>query len=1584
MKNDERGEECNLQILLAKILGQPGCDDLETGDFKKYWEKWEPSRKILLKEYRRRLPNLVADPISQSSKKVAFVDWLIAHPVVDRQEIEQLQSQFHHHKAQYQEQMRAEAVAHGDEGVEDNGTSNPRNVLVRALGLPDCDYQQAPFQQKRKYTPTHKQLVAECKRRLRILQVQKKRSNNWKIPSSAWKADALADWLRANVTLSQDEAKELTCRVKMLQTQLSDQGGHIPAKHSLEITNTIGVPNKSRGRSMNCVAILPMASPINTRNCHDSEFVEAPNGMGATYQQCGKEELEQYDEKVDDAFLHDGDDDDFLKDLKTWISTDDYLIGAGSLPSEQGRDEDQEMMNLSSLLNKISEGETPGEHAFASMDVVIDPGTGNGNDHPVYAEWTNIGGVDSMVLSSPENSVMKMSLKSFEADSGSKQSSLFGSSSNPSTLSSFEDGSKLTPATNEVNRLRGGGGMETVVESNRAAKDSGVAQASKQETGELVQLNGKEHHDDLSQSQNSVGESHEGLSRTAPSIYGRSHQIDQLASAHERVKRSRKPELCLLKGPPGVGKSLLAKQLKQVVDEGYFLYGKQEEMGSSRPFHAIVDAFANLHTTLAREDLSSLRDRVQRCIGTDICFLRQFIPRIIELLGLESSSCNEDISTQTQRHWVFERIKTAFRDFVRVLTRHGATIALVIDDLQWADASSLELLQFLLTDKKAKGLLFVGVYRDNLNGGDASPQLHIRIREILEKSIFRPTEISVDNLDERDAENFVADVIGLSPKKVRPLAKVVYDRTHGNAFFMIQLLDKLRVDDLWKQCINLGWGSADIDQATHMYDVDTLVSDKISTLDGNTKELLQIASCFGSSFHFDLVSEIVAEKRRNGDTETHRCEMEAALQTATERELVCQSEDGRFNFTHDKLRQAVYALGEVGQPSMHLRIGKHLERRRCSETWRDWMFLLLVSQLNLGRTLITDKQRLLHLAELNLEAAEAAKSKGAFAPALEYLDTGVAILRNMDGWNWRCNLQLYNVQLDMQSTRAEVLYCVGNMDDCKNCCDEVIKHARETKDKHRVWIVKIDVLGSSLKFSDALNLGFKVLRELGEQFPRKPCKLHQVLSFISTSILLGGKTDTDLEELPLIEDESKLFALDVISSLAMHSFPFNKDLEVGLLIMRMIQITLKHGLSKHSSRAFSAWAYVQGKIFNFDGAKRFGKLAIKLACRFQGIAGKDCEGRCLRTNAIFVGHLQQPLSRQLSPLLKAHQYGMESGDVCHASVAAGCYTMAHFFSGLPLYRFLEVAKLFQEEQRRYEQVSGEPLVVVPLQAAMNLMGKATDPVVLTGDAMDQAEYIASLDENTARIKVQTLRFGLLTLSVFFHDVRIGEATVESLWKSKTDVDGCIFYMPAYLMYVSLACLDVWKNKRKQRKFRKQARLHARELKKWVDKDSFNTRHKLVLLQAEHEATKPNPNPSRVMGLYGDAIFEAKEAGFTQDAALASERTWRYLAKKNDKESAFKYWCRAIELYTKWNAWGKLTQLLPEYFDPRSVDQLVRRLECKRTNSETALDWGMRIRPEIRRSNLEDEYTTQLMRAELDQLRLKIFGAEQRSTPPLSP
>ena len=769
-------------------------------------------------------------------------------------------------------------------------------------------------------------------------------------------------------------------------------------------------------------------------------------------------------------------------------------------------------------------------------------------------------------------------------------------------------------------------------------------------------------------------------------LYGRDHEIDLLHGAYERVKSTGETEVVLLSGPSGSGKSALAtRALRGVVPSAHLLVGKYDELRSPKPFSAITDAFSALCMSLAisNDDTTSvIAKELKSRMEDDLSYLRSLLPNLDTLCGENDLDDGKRLSLQSSRQvankWSFERIKVAFRDFIRIVSKHSTAIALFLDDMQWADTGSLDLLEFFFRDELTRGILFVGAYRDD--EVNQSHPLHFHIRTIRQRSPFNIQDIKVGNLDVNSTNLLIADLIdeasSSSSNRTIPLSEVVHHKTHGNAFFTVQFLRMLQDTKLLVFSVETFRWEWDIDRIagdTSIADnVVDLINSKIGTLSTFTEQFLKIAACFGSYFQLDVVADLLEKENEASGKypEPTKLLVDKAVKELVEEGLIIHRADSlHFRFAHDRVQEAAYALVPDGveKEQLHLRIGKLLQEIfDPSDPTRHWVQLVFVDQLNRSIDLIADEESRLQLARYNLEVATKVASQSAFTPAARYLKSGLKLLDGLDGW-----VNHHDLQLNLETSLAEVAYSIGDVETCSKCISTVLARARCTEDKYRAFIVHIDLLGSQDKINQAVDFGFSVLRELGERIPRKVNQFHVIKLLLKCGRLAKGMSDEDFLALPTMTDKKKLFTLKIMSKLNTYCFLARRVAENGLISLRPFQMSLEHGLSKYSAHALSVYSYVLATRFRVDDVHRFGCLALEISKKYPS---RSVDVQTLNAVHSLCIHLRKPLHSSLDGILKAYQYGMEAGDLHHAGLASGIYAMMYFYCGLPLAPLVEDAE----------------------------------------------------------------------------------------------------------------------------------------------------------------------------------------------------------------------------------------------------------------------------------------------------------------------
>ena len=1003
-------------------------------------------------------------------------------------------------------------------------------------------------------------------------------------------------------------------------------------------------------------------------------------------------------------------------------------------------------------------------------------------------------------------------------------------------------------------------------------------------------------------------------------LHGRDDETQLLRDAYKRVKETRIPELVFLKGTAGTGKSALAScSLQDVVEDGFLVSGKFNQLQSPQPLSAIVDAFSSLCKTLAlrNDDCANIVKRdLNYIMKDDGAFLTKVLPAAKMLLTTKKKKkkTRKEDGEAVGSKWSFERVKVALRDFIRIATNNKSTaIALLIDDLQWADTGSLELLESFFCDPQTEGLLFVGTYRHNKV--DHGHPLMIHMRDIQAHSPFRLHEVLVDNLSVDTVNQLIADATKSKPEWTLPLAKVVHQKTNGNAFFTVQFLSMLQdsgrlffstTSFCW--CWDLDAISGDTSIADNVVD---LITNKIENLPKATAAFLKVAACFGSYFDLDVVSKLFLNEGDEPELiERMRVdELDEAVKEVEEQGLVSRREgSSKYKFVHDKVQQAAYSLipEDTTKQKLHLHIGRLLQRlHNPADPDRTWMFLVFVNQLNRSMDLITEERSRVQLARYNLEVATKVAYRSAFFPACRYLEAGLCLVKGLDGWN-----RYYNLLLRLYSSLAEVAYCIGDNKRRSESVSMVLKHAKSVEDKYRVFEVRMDSLGSHHDVNRGVDFGLAVLRELGVKLPRKIRKFHLYKVFWQCRKRVKQMNDEDLLALPVLTDKKIMFALRIMSSVSTYAWLAKRQDEYGYLSLLIFLMSMRDGLNVYSSYGFAVYGHAMGSFLNVDEAYRFGLLALEISKRFHS---RSNDSRTYITVSCFLLHLRTSLQHCLDWLLKAHQCGMETGQLYHASLASGTYAMVYFYCGLPLQPLIEDASAFSQQVARYNHTTSLHVVFGFHQAALNLVGQCQNPSVLSGEAFDQDEYLVLPIVKENLNQLLTVWVIAQMVSFIYNDMDVSCAMAEKVWKYRqTQIDGTIVHAPSMAMFNHLCALFMWR-KKQRRRFKRVARKQLAEVESWVKKKVLNIQHKLLLMQAEDKAVSNKHNRDEVKKLYDDSIAMAARTGFPNDGALAAERAGQYFLQAGETELAMDYLTRSRSLYRSWGALGKVNQMSNTYY-----------------------------------------------------------------------
>ncbi len=404
--------------------------------------------------------------------------------------------------------------------------------------------------------------------------------------------------------------------------------------------------------------------------------------------------------------------------------------------------------------------------------------------------------------------------------------------------------------------------------------------------------------------------------QVAQLLYGRHDERQELLTAFDFLGRAR-TQLVLVAGYSGVGKSRLVAELHKPMSEndGRFITGKFDQL-SNAPYAPFIEAFRHLVRDILTEPPEAVarwKDALLTALGDSGRVLTEVISELEVVIGAQPPI--PQLGPTEARN----RFQHAVRSFLRAVATEEHPLVLFLDDLQWSDTATLDMLRQTLGDPEITHLLVIGAYRSN-EVGDWHP-FEIARKEL--KNLGVPViELALQPLSFEALSQLVADTVGSPTAEVEGLARLVYDKTGGNPFFVDQFLRAIHAEGALDFDATSGRWTWDIDRIQAMGITDNvadLMARKVAALPEGTQNALRLAACIGA--RFDL--RTLATAAQDSPTSVAQAlwpALEALLVEPTggtwrsaalmeDETTIDESQaTASYRFQHDRVQEAAYAL----------------------------------------------------------------------------------------------------------------------------------------------------------------------------------------------------------------------------------------------------------------------------------------------------------------------------------------------------------------------------------------------------------------------------------------------------------------------------------------------------------------------------------------------------------------------------------------------------------------------------------------------------------------------------------------------------
>ena len=988
-------------------------------------------------------------------------------------------------------------------------------------------------------------------------------------------------------------------------------------------------------------------------------------------------------------------------------------------------------------------------------------------------------------------------------------------------------------------------------------------------------------------------------------LVGREREVAILEEVVERAKLGSR-ELVFIEGPSGAGKASIVQYLSHG-HKSLFANGKFGANPNS-PFAAIVGACVDFISSICRDEF--LRDEVSNSMScsddmndTDVSTLVTFLPTFQHLIVKDENRtprrlpflCRSE-STMDDRKDLLTKIKFALRAFLRIVTKHSTLpVILYLQDLQWADDASLDILEFIASDPDQTQFIVAVTTTTLTVHMDETDMLGQRARlwkERVSKS-KAINVIQVEHLTLAQFNTFLSVVMRMREADTLKLATHLMTRSAGDVFAALHILEEWRNQNtLIYNCSTSQW-KWDLEKVRNTAipkQLVDLVSNRIQRLPPNVQRLLRLSACLGDIFEptlLHVIKEALPGEPLNVDSVLNICFEESLLELQG---------DGRVMFLHETIHKAclLHLPQGDGLARLHLRIGlliwNHL---KSIATPLDSMLFVSADHLVMGLDHIDDNAMMLEVAELCNTVGKKAIEVSAFIVAANYFAKGIELLNKISGSKW---MDYHDLTQSMFVSIAEVQYYNGKFDASVEAIEELLSNNPSEPAFVRANLTRLEILKAECKLKEFVASSLAFLQELGVTFPSHFICVQSYLQRRRVMEKLNGMDDEAILNLPRVTELNLIAIFKVLNLMTIPVETLGLVHLSSLILHKAVHFNITKGVSELSPEAFVIFGtFLISERGMLAEGYRLGQLALSMSQKLDP-STLDCR-------VVFWAYSMTspwqgtPLVACIPPMLLGHASALTQGDPFTAFMLINNFFSMSYFSSKELPLLLREIEKFSSQMLEYGQKTIFLQILPIWQCVLNLSGLSDDPCNMdSGEAMNKQHLVG----NENAVGEQARWSYLLQISFYMGNVELASRMSAKLQSLN------IGFMKAHVLYqarVFFFGLVAIENARLsgKRKYVREAAKHISVMRRWVEKKAVNLEHKLSILEAEYESLSVK-NSEQLRSRYDAAIQASVKSKFMQDAALATQLASRAMQRSDDGMAyAESYIISAYEIWVSWGA-----------------------------------------------------------------------------------
>ena len=1030
-------------------------------------------------------------------------------------------------------------------------------------------------------------------------------------------------------------------------------------------------------------------------------------------------------------------------------------------------------------------------------------------------------------------------------------------------------------------------------------------------------------------------------------LYGRENEIGELLGYYKNLSQL-KSMLVLVAGYSGVGKSALIRHVKFpiVQSRGTFISGKFDQFKKDIPYYAFIEAikeFIKHLLTEPEEKINEWKHRISLILGDNARLITDVIPQLSKIVE------NQPAVPKLQPAEQETRFNMVILDFIYAFSSSESPLVVFLDDLQWTDLPSLNLVKRILENPREDRILIIGSYRDN--EVDKGHPLLITLKQISEsKGLVK--SIHLQPLSMETTVQITADSFGMEKTGANELGQHVFTKTKGNPFFIHSFLKSLYDRRLVKYDTikNWTWNQDEIDSLEYTDNVIDLMTDGLIDLPGDTQEILKYAAVLGNTFNLTDLSDItekshpevyyqlkpaIKEGYLNSIDKSYRSLAISSAHSNTLLNEQFHAETAQFTFTHDKVQQAAYNLIATSELAfVHLKIGRLLLQNRNELQLNDDIFELL-NHFVFSSHLIENREEKNRIAGLCLIAGRKAKDSTSYSLGVNFLE----MARNLLGINsWNENYELtYNVLIEL----GECEYLNDNPEQAEIRFKEILGYAKTRFEKLKVYYIHSSLYLKIGNTSESLRLGLEAAKLYNMHFPKNKKAIKVATMFILAKYLFlfstKYKNPESLFHLKDCEDEEIIAFNKFLIDLATSAYQQDQNLMM-LVIFKIIESYIKDGFTDASGWGFSGFSVVVLSALKMQ-KRGFNLWDITLKLH-QRTNSPLIKWRLNYTVLCFNNHWRRPMREGHENMLETIKACVLNGDQIFTGYTVALYIRSRFSAGINLNEILESS---EDHLTLIKHGKGGMDFFEGFYQLVKALNGQTNENSWDDNSFKGAESLERLNSEGNMTKLAFFHSAHCYFLYYFGQYKeaLDESQIVAKYADNFVADVLEVFHAFYSSLSISACYENL-NPQEQKNYLKIFGKHFNDLKLWTKGNPENFGQLYYLLQAELFSI--NGRYDKALKSYEKSIQLAAQNRFIYVEAIANERAAILCSRAQLHSLSRMYLKNAWKAYKTWGAYAICNRLevaypeiFKEIFNQNSHDKSGSTISITSRSSKTALD-----------------------------------------------